>query len=78
MVYRRRRQTTVVISGSRGQSGPLPLGVHEQAPLAALVTSRVSEEGTVTEHYLLVLSHPWEHTRPAAATAKRSKQYPHA
>ena len=37
-----------------------------------------TEEGTVTEYHLLVLSHPQEHTRPAAATAKHSRQYPYA
>ena len=58
---------------------PAPLAVHEQTPLSAPFTSRVpQEEGTVTEHHLLVLSYLWEHTRPAAATAKCSGQYPHA
>ena len=33
--------------------------------------------GIVTKHHLLVLSHPQEHTCPAAATAKCSGQYPH-
>ena len=37
-----------------------------------------TEEGTMTEHHLLVLSHPREHTLPAAAIAKCSGQYPHA
>ena len=36
-------QTTAVISGSRGRSGLLPLGVCEQAPLAAPVTSRAPQ-----------------------------------
>ena len=29
-----------------------------------------------TKHHTLLLSLPWEHTRPAAATAKRSGQCP--
>ena len=36
------------------------------------------EEGIVTEHHLLVLLHPWEHTLWAAATAKHSRYYSHA
>ena len=65
---------------------PLPntLGVHElgvceQAALAAAVTSEgTTEEGTVTEYHLLWLSNPWDHTSPAAATAKYSGQCPDA
>ena len=37
-----------------------------------------TEEGIVTEYHLLVLSHPREHTRLAAATAKCSRLYPYA
>ena len=48
-------QTTTVITDSRGGLGPLPLGIPEQAPLAALITS---EEGIAIEHYLLFLSLP--------------------
>ena len=71
-------QTSTVISDSRGGHCPPPLGVYEQAPLAAPVTSEgTTEEGTVTEYHLLSLSHPWEHTLPAAATAKCSRQCPH-
>ena len=48
---------------SRSGCGPSPLGVHEQAPPAAPVTSEVStEEGTATKHHPLLLSLPWEHT----------------
>ena len=54
-----------------------PLGVPEQAPFAAPITSEdTTEEGIVTEHYLLLLSLPWENTCPAAATAKYSWQCP--
>ena len=41
----------------------------EQAPHGAPVTSGVM---TATECHLLLFSLPWEHTRPAAATAKCS------
>ena len=44
-------ETTAVISDSRGGRGP--------PPVASPVTS---EEGTVTRHYLLLLSLPWELT----------------
>ena len=59
----------MVISDSRGGSDPLPPGIHEQAPLEALVTS---EEGIAIEHYLLLLLLPWELTHSAAATARCS------
>ena len=62
-------QTTAVITDSRGGGGPLSLGVCEQPPFAAPVTS---EQGFVIEHYLLLLSLPWELTHPAAVTAKCS------
>ena len=62
-------QTTTVITDSRGGCGLLPLGVPEQAPLVAPITS---EEGIAIEHYLLLFSLPWELTHPAAATAKCS------
>ena len=78
MVYRWQGQTTV-ITDSRGGRGPLPLGVPEQAPLVAPTTSEgTAEKDIVTEHHLLLLLHPWEHTHPAAATAKHSRQCPHA
>lgn len=78
MVYGWRGQTTVIISDSRGGHGPPPLGVCELAPLVAPVTSEgTTEEGIVTEHHLLLLLHPWEHTRPAAATAKPLGHCPH-
>ncbi len=62
-------QATAVITDSRGGLGPLPLEVPEQAPLASSITS---EEGIAIEHYLLLLSLPWELTHPAVATAKCS------
>ena len=46
-----------VISESRGVPGLPPVGVHEQAPPAAPVTSEVGrEEGTANKHDLLLLS----------------------
>ena len=78
VVYRQQGQTTAVISGTRGGRGLLPLGVCEQAPLAASVTSEVSkEEGTATNHQWLLLSLPWELTCPASATAKHSGRHLH-
>ena len=72
-------KTLAVISDSRGGHGLPPLGICEQAPLAAPCTSEVTtEEGIVTENHLLLFSLSWEHTRPAAATAKCSGQCPHA
>ena len=64
---------TTVITDSRGGCGPPPLGVCEQVPPEAQVTSESGiEEGSATEHHPLLLSLPWECTRPAAATAKPS------
>ena len=60
-----------VISDSRGGCGLPPLAIHEQAPPAIPVTSEVgTEEGSVTAHYLLLLTLPWECTCPATAIAK--------
>ena len=56
-------QTTTVITETRGRHGLLPLGATEQAPLVSPVTS---EKGIAIEHYLLLLSFPWELTHPAA------------
>ena len=73
MIHRWQGQTTIVITDSRDGHDPLPLGVHEQAPLAAPVTSEdTTEEGFVTKHHLLLLSLPWELTHPATVTAKCS------
>ena len=69
MVYRCRGQTTKIITVSRDDQGLLPLGVPEQAPPVVPITS---EEGIAIEHYLLLLSFPWELTHPAAAIAKYS------
>ena len=63
-------------SALRHQRGAWPdtIGVCEQAPPAAPVTTEVSkEEGTATEHHPLLLSVPQEHTRPAAAPARCSE-----
>ena len=57
-------QTTAVISDSRCGHGMPPLGIHEQAPLAAPITSKgTTEEDIATEHHLL-FSLSWEHTHP--------------
>ena len=64
-----------VISNFKGRCGPPPLGVLEQAPPTASVTSEVGpEEGTATEYQPLLPSLPWEHTWPAAASAKHSRR----
>ena len=57
---------TAVITNSRGGCELQPHEVPEQEPLAAPVTS---EEGIAIEHYLLLLSLPWELTHPTTATA---------
>ena len=78
-IYRWQGQTIAVISDSGDGHDPPPLGVCEQAALAAAVTSEgTTEEGTVTEYHLLWLSNPWDHTSPAAATAKYTGQCPDA
>ena len=59
MVYMWWGQNIGVISDPRGRHGPPPIGVREQAPPVATVTSEVStEEGTATEHHLVLLSFP--------------------
>ena len=64
---------TTAISDSRGEHGPPLLGICEQAPLAAPVTSRSgTEEDAATEHHPLFFSLPWECTHLVAATAKCS------
>ena len=73
MVYGQQGQTRAVISDSRSRHGLPPLGVCEQAPLVAPVTSEVStKEGTATKYHLLLLSLPWECICPSGATAKHS------
>ena len=62
MVYRWQGWTTAVISDSRVGHGPPQLGVHEQAPLVAPITSEDITEGTVTKHHPRLLSVPWELT----------------
>ena len=69
MVYRWWGQTTAVITDSRDGRGLLPIGVPEQAPPAVPI---ISEEDTAIKHKLLMFSHPWKLTHPAAATAKFS------
>ena len=65
-------QTTTVITDSRGGRGPLSLGVPEEEALVAPITS---EKGIAIEHYLLLLSLPWELAHSAAATAKCSGHF---
>ena len=61
MVYRWPENPITDIADCRGECGPPPLRVCEQAPPVALGTSEISKkEGTATEHQLLLLSHPWE------------------
>ena len=56
---------------------PTTARVCEEVPPAAPVTTEISKkEGTATEHPLLLLSLPWEHTCLAAASAKCSWQCP--
>ena len=65
------------LRNQRGCSLP-PLGICEQAPPIAPITSEVSKgEGTATMHHPLLLSLPWEHTCPASATAKCSGPHLH-
>ena len=60
IAYRGQGQTTS-FTDSRGGHGPLPLGVHEQAPPAYPITSEgTTEESIATKHYLLFPSLPWE------------------
>ena len=59
----------------RHQRGPWPTASRacEQAPPVAPVTAEVGkEEGSAAEHHPLLLSLPWKHTIPAAASAKCS------
>ena len=73
------RQTTTVITDSRGGCGLSPLEDREQAPPVVPITSEgTTEEGIVTKHHPLLLSHPWEQTGPTAATAEHSGQCPQA
>lgn len=84
VICRQQERTTVVVLEARGRYGLPPLGACEWAPPAVPVTSGVSKkkkkkrekkkEGTGTKHHTLLLSPSWEHTRPAAATAKGSGQ----
>ena len=72
-------QTTTVISDSRGECGSLLMGIPEQEPLAAPITSEgTTEEDIAMKYHLLLLLLPWEHTCSAAATAKHSGQFPDA
>ena len=74
MICRWQGQTTTVIPDSRDGCGPPPLGITEQKPLAAPTTWEGTTEDSVTEHHMWLLSLPWVHTRPAAATALGSAQ----
>ena len=82
----------VLLAGSAGSRGKLPqlslireVGVAHchwrylnKITCSPIHLKGTTKKGIVTEHHLLVLLHPWEHTRPAAATAKHSRQYLHA
>ena len=67
---------------ARGRRGLLPLGAFEQLHLwpqslqgsSNQKQKKKKKEGTATKHHML-LSLPWEHTYPAAATAKHSRQH---
>ena len=73
MVCRWWGQITTVISDPRGGHGPLTLGIPKKKPPAAPGPSEGNtKEELAMEHYLLLLSLPWEHTCPVAATAKHS------
>ena len=66
----------MVISEARGRRGLPLLGSCEWALPVTPVTSGIGKkrkkEGTATKHHMLLLSLPWDHTHPAAATAKHS------
>ncbi len=83
VIYRQQERTMVVVLEARGRHGLPPLGACEWALPTAPVTSGVGKkkkkkEGTATRHHTLLLSPSWEHTCPAAATAKCSGQHPDA
>lgn len=79
LVCRWQGQTTAVSPDSRGRHGPPSLGIPEQKSFAAPTTSEgTTEKDIVMEHHLLLPLLPWEHTGPAAATAKLSGQCPDA
>ena len=71
----------VVVSETREWHGMTPLRACEWAPSVTSVTSglgkkRKKKEGTTTKHHPLLLTLPWEHICPAAATAKHSGKHP--
>ena len=73
------KQTTTFIPDSRGGYGPLPLWIPEQKLLVAPANSEgTTEKNIMKEYHLMLLSLPWEHNLPAAATAKCSGQCPDA
>ena len=75
VVWRQWGQTASVIPGSRGGRGSWPLGTPVQKSLAVPTTSEgTTEKDIETEHHLLLFSLLWEHTCPAAATAKHFGQ----
>ena len=81
VIYRWQGLIEVVVSETRERHGLPPLGACEWAPTVAPVISGVGKKkkkkkiSTATEYYPLLLSLPWEHTCPAAATAKHSGQH---
>ena len=69
----------VVISKVRGRLGLPQLGACEWVPPANSLPQGLAKrkkEGTATKHHILLCSLPWEHSCPAAATAKCSGQHP--
>lgn len=58
----------------------LPLGKCQWAPPVTPITSGVGKkrkkEGNANKHHMLLLSLPWDHTCPAATTAKCSEWHP--
>ena len=80
MIYRWQEQTTEDISEARGRRGFPPLGACEWAPHVTQVTSgdgkKRKKEGTATKQHMVLLSLPWEHNHPTAATAKHSGRRP--
>ena len=76
MIHRWQGQTAVVVSETRGRHGLPLLGCYEWAPPVPPLTSWVAKnekkEGIATKYHTLLFSLPWEHTHPAAATAKCS------
>ena len=78
MVNRRRGQIFILIWLQRWEWLATAKGPRTDTTCRPIHLKGTTEEGMLTKHHPLVLSHPWEHTHPAAATAKCSGQYLHA